>query len=319
MLQRSFRDHVANAQSLITSYEETRAGFISIALERNKKATPYIAEARSLKDQASLVITAPELLNIPNIKNGLCAAAGISDKAAGHLKNEGINEAIHGLIENFLEPAGANFVEELVYRFLLTRGDTLGGSIRNLAGALSQRKLTRSIVASLSIAGLDYQWQHALNRKWFLKEDGTNDDVEMARGISWTQNNTSRTLLYNIKVPLFKNNVDLCLLDCHPDNATKEIAVSSPSHYLALGELKGGIDPAGADERWKTARSALKRVREAFSRQALNPHLFFVGAAIEPRMAEEIWTKLQTGKLANAANLTKPDHISSLCNWLLSI
>ena len=31
-----------------------------------------------------------------------------------------------------------------------------------------------------------------------------------------------------------------------------------------FGELKGGIDPAGADEHWKTGNSALVRIRKAF-------------------------------------------------------
>jgi len=33
-------------------------------------------------------------------------------------------EVIRGLIENFLEPAGKKFVEELVFRFLLIHGDS---------------------------------------------------------------------------------------------------------------------------------------------------------------------------------------------------
>ncbi|MFO5475513.1 MAG: AvaI/BsoBI family type II restriction endonuclease, partial [Dolichospermum sp.] len=34
----------------------------------------------------------------------------------------------------------------------------------------------------------------------------------------------------------------------------------------------------------------------------LSPHTFFIGAAIEKRMAEEIWNDLESGKLSNAAN-----------------
>lgn len=43
-----------------------------------------------------------------------------------------------GFVANFLQPAGANFVEEFVFRFLLTRGDTLGGSMRNVGGLKGQ-------------------------------------------------------------------------------------------------------------------------------------------------------------------------------------
>src|SRR5437868_15271927 len=89
----------------------------------------------------------------------------------------------------------------------------------------------------------------------------------------------------------------------------------SPELYIALGELKGGMDPAGADEHWKTARTALNRIQEAFARLGLNPHTFFVGAAIERKMAREIWTQLESGVLENAANLTDDNQIAAVSRW----
>ena len=96
---------------------------------------------------------------------GLLTAAGLSDKSLAHLAPEDKIDAINGLVKNFLEPVGANFVEELVFRFLLTRGDTLGGSMRNVGGALAQRKLTRAILSTLTIAGQKYHWQHSKTKK----------------------------------------------------------------------------------------------------------------------------------------------------------
>jgi len=89
--------------------------------------------------------------------------------------------------------------------------------------------------------------------------------------------------------------------------------------YIALGELKGGIDPAGADEHWKTARSSLERIREAFSKDGHTPATFFVGAAIEDSMAMEIWAQLKNGTLSNAGNLTDPDQLSSVVEWLCNL
>ena len=40
-------------------------------------------------------------------------------------------------------------------------------------------------------------------------------------------------------------------------SSPETLHVENPKHYLACGELKGGIDPAGADEHWKTAGKAL--------------------------------------------------------------
>ena len=75
---------------------------------------------------------------------------------------EELKEAIKGLIENFLEPAGKNFVEELVFRFLLS----LGGSMRNIGGFLAQRKLARSIISTLRVAGKSFEMLHAKTNTW---------------------------------------------------------------------------------------------------------------------------------------------------------
>lgn len=55
-----------------------------------------------------------------------------------------------------------------------------------------------------------------------------------------------------------------------------------------LGELKGGIDPAGADEHWKTANTALDRIRNSFANVGYSVKTSFVGAAIANAMAVEI-------------------------------
>lgn len=86
-----------------------------------------------------------------------------------------------------------------------------------------------------------------------------------------------------------------------------------------LGELKGGIDPAGADEHWKTANSALNRIRDAFSSNDLTIKTSFIAAAIEKKMASEIFEQLQRGILSNSANLTIHSQLVNFCNWLLTL
>jgi len=134
-------------------------------------------------------------------------------------------------------------------------------------------------------------------------------------GLSWYSGKSPRTLCYNVRVPISATQVDLCVLNC-PDEALDHRLLTSPASYVAPGELKGGIDPNGADEHWKTARTALGRINEAFARHQLRPHTFFVGAAIEPKMAEEIWSFLETGVIENAANLTRTNQVDSLVTWL---
>ena len=110
----------------------------------------------------------------------------------------------------------------------------------------------------------------------------------------------------------------MCLLNC-TSLEMKPSTYGIPEHFIAFGELKGGIDPAGADEHWKTARTALTRIRTSFDGKGLSPDLFFIGAVIVDSMAEETWAQLSDGTLKNAANLTNADQVASLCNWLCSL
>jgi hypothetical protein len=312
-----YRRHLKSSDDLVTSYEAIRAGFVSLALEKNRRATPFIEQARALKVAASSARSPIELIKIEEIQSALLTAAGVSDKAAGHLQPEDKSVAVLGLVENFLVPAGSDFVEELVFRFLLTRGDSLGGSMRNVGGVLAQRKLSRAIISTLSLAGIPYRWLHATNNSWtpMTEEDA---DIELhMRALSWGKGKRQRTVIFNLTVPFLKNNVDLCLLRCSPEDL--QASYLSPASYIALGELKGGIDPAGADEHWKTAKTALGRIQAIFARGGMKPHTFFIGAAIAKKMASEIWVELDNGTLENAANLNIEKQLRSISRWLCSL
>lgn len=293
-----------------------------MALEKNRRATPFVAQARALKAVAATVATPNQLVKHTDIRPAVLTAAGVSDKAFGHLQEDDKTAIIEELIQNFLAPAGQDWVDELVYRFLLTRGDTLGGEMRNVAGALAQRKLTRAIISALAITGTSYRWYSNKTKTWLEKPD---DDIDVENDLcrlSWVKT-AQRTLVYNLTTPVVNKNVDLCLFDCAPEDlrntkVAKEV-YKSANKYIALGELKGGIDPAGADEHWKTARAALDRIRQAFAKTNLNPRTFFIAAAIEKNMSEEIWYQLNDGTMTNAANLTDDNQVASLSRWLCDL
>jgi len=316
----NYKNHLNSSESLVTLYEQTRAGFVALALEKNRKATPYVAEAKVLKSLTRKVGKPSQLLNITEIRTSLLTAAGVSDKAANHLTGKDKTEAIKNLIENFLEPSGNNFIDELIYRFLLTRGDSLGGSMRNLAGSLGERKFTRTLISTLGVHGKKYSWLHSKSKKWIESSDDDADIELHLKGLHWMTNDEDRTLIYNLTVPLVRKNVDFCLFKSEHDKMifgnNKDSCHYKHKSYLALGELKAGIDPAGADEHWKTANTALIRIRDAFTTKKLAPKTFFVGAAIEKSMAEEIYEQLLTGIIDNAANLTDEDQLVSICEWL---
>ncbi len=317
-MAKAYFQHLHGSEDLCTTREAVRAGFVALAIEKNRRGTPYVVEARNLKYAASKAKIPADLLKLPEIGSGLLAAAGVSDKAARHIQEPDKNEAIAQLISKFLEPAGKSFIEELVFRFLLTRGDTLGGSMRNIGGFMAQLKLTWSLIADLNLSGTKYRWLASGAHAWVEGARYAPDAEAKIRGLSWGLSSKARTLLFDLSVPIVKNNVDLCLLRCSPEDISKELYAIA-GRYIALGELKGGIDPAGADEHWKTAGSAIQRIRRAFTKHNATPHIFFIGAAIETKMATEIWQMLNAGELTNAANLTRDDHIASLTGWLLSL
>ena len=313
-----YLNHINKYQDLITSYNETRAGFISIALEKNKKATPFVEKAKILRNRIKKINDPNDLLNIRNIRNGLISAAGISDKAFKHLGEEGCYNAIQEFIRNFLLPAGKGFKDELIFRYLLTKGDSLGGSMRNIVGVLAKRKLNRSIIAALRLSNKDFTWLEKSKKCW-EKPRSENSDLDETKGLNWINDNgEERSLYYDVTVPLIKNNIDIILLKETKDSDYKK-SIKIPKNFVALGELKGGFDPAGADEHWKTAKTSIDRIVDGFKSERLNPNIFFIGAAIENKMAQEIFENLKKNYINNAANLTNDEHMSSITDWLINL
>lgn len=312
---------IKSAEDLVTPRSETRAGFITLALEKNYLAIPYIEEAKALKALANLMKSPSQLLENENLRVGLLTASGLSDKALNYLSAEDKILAIKRLIEEFLEPAGGDFVDELVYRYLLTKGDALGGKARNLAGVLGERKMLRTLISILNLAGMEYVWKDAKTNLWLSKSSDDIDIEKRLKGLLWRKDGVDRLLLMNLAVPTVNKNIDFIIIQGTTDELLKgkQSIIYDPSRYLALGELKGGFDPAGADEHWKIANSALGRIRRSFSELNLNPHTFFIGAAIENSMAIEIFKQLQSGELSNAANLSNDTQLTGICNWLLNL
>lgn len=307
--------HIKAASDLVTTRAEVRAGFVAMALEKNRRAVPFVEEARALKVLAMNAKKPAELIQVQGIRPALLTASGLSDKALNHLEETDKDEAIRGLIEQFLDPAGDDFIDELVYRFLLIKGDSLGGSMRNVAGYLAEQIFKRSVIAALNVRKINFLWLSKNSKQW-LDGGKISTDVEDVIGLHWMKSNP-RTLVFNKNVKFIKKNIDICLISSLPDKWDEAMVVAS--NYVALGELKGGIDPAGADEHWKTARSALDRITVGFSKEGHEIETFFIGAAIENAMAVEIWDWLQSGKLHNAGNLTDKDHIASVCGWLVEV
>lgn len=312
---------IRSAKELITSTEQTRAGFIEAALAKNEKARPYIEQAKTLRAYASTISSPNQLLELTEIRDALLTAAGLSDKAFKYFTDDDKIEAIKALIKNFLEPAGENFIDELTYRYLLIKGATLDGSMRNYVGMVAQTKLVRKLLSILSIKDIPYSTLLKNNRKKWHKSSYESDffNTPEIKGVSWSINGNDRILLFNIKLAIVNNNIDICLFDGSLSDYDNGNIAKQGERIIMCGELKGGIDPAGADEHWKTGNSALTRIRTAFKNNDLPIATSFIAAAIQAKMAKEIFNQLMDSTLTCGINLTVDKQLTEYCDWVIKL
>lgn len=300
---------ISSSKDLITRHEQTRKGFLEFALHKNALATPYVDRANVLMQDLKTIDSPNEIINLENSRSALITAAGISKKASKYLNAQDLNDALKQLINKHLAPAGENFREEAVYRFLLTKGDALGGQMRNLVGRIAQGRLVQRISSVLENMGNSPYFFSNTSKIWSTDIS----DFEDVKAMYWIYNNHEYVLGFNLNIPKIGKNIDINLFQGNKEKYLKELT-QDENALMMCGELKGGIDPAGADEHWKTGNSSLQRDRDAFKNNILTS---FVGAAIEKSMADEIYSQLQSGILSNAANLYKEDQLTTYSTWLI--
>jgi len=290
--------HIHTAQDLVTSLEATRDGFISQARAKIVNARPFVDEALKFEAALSEARQLTEVLAMEAYWGHLSAAAGFSEKALNNVPAETAQVMLRAALQEIFDESGDLWRDAILSRYLLTKGDSLGGTMRNLTGALAQRRFADALLRVL----------------------GSQTDVRVKRSkktkkihaVEWGE----RILLFDRTSPLIGKNVDVILLR-KEGHARREKPLRNPRVFIACGELKGGIDPAGADEHWKTARTSLQRIRDRLS--SPRPALFFAGAAIEAAMATEIFNDLEEGRLQHAANLNYENQLDDLVGWLVSL
>ncbi|MBI5293818.1 MAG: XcyI family restriction endonuclease [Chloroflexi bacterium] len=96
-------------------------------------------------------------------------------------------------------------------------------------------------------------------------------------------------------------------------------SVSGEGTFVWGGELKGGADPAGSDEHWKTAKSAFDRILDAATETGRpKPKLSFIATILVDRVAREAALWIQQGKLTSVYNLTQIAEIEDRQELFLS-
>jgi Restriction endonuclease BsobI len=301
----SLPKHIKVVSDLVTAASDTKAGFLLQAKTKVEKAERYVDAVESLKKKIAGYSTPDELFRQApdSVVDEIVAASGYSDKACKYFTKKELREAARGTANKAHRQWPDRWKERLASKYLLTRGDSLGGEMRNWIGAQAGKELAERLSLSLK-------------RRNVAPEILADSRSGKIRTIKWK----NRRLVFDRKSPLVSKNIDVILFsdeDCgaEEDKPREQMLLGDRRRYLACGELKGGIDKAGADEHYKTANTAAGRIRVAIPKVKT----FFVGRAIEAAMAAEIYTALQRGQLDNAANLANVSQVDSLADWLIML
>jgi type II restriction enzyme len=202
--------HINRASDLVTSHQAVCSGFLGQALTKTQKATPYVEAALSFWRALQGASEISELLRSTEYRDHLLAAAGFSDKAMNHLSQSELSQALQKVFETILKRSGMHFREEVFCRYLLTKGDALGGQRRNITGAAGQTRLTKAILEALKRARTAHDTVRAANG-------------EKIQRISWN----SRRLLFDVKPKLIDKSIDVILL-----KAQRRFVWVNSAHFL---------------------------------------------------------------------------------------
>ncbi len=267
---------IESAEDLITTPIETVQGFREQSEEKLKRYDRRISKADTFQTLALQHIEFSRILDDPDCFEVLVGAVGLSIKGSNHLPEIEIRQLVES---TYPDPFTQS--DLIVKRYLQSAGDSVGGEMRNWIGQNATRMLATKI-------------------EQVLLEQTESISVTTANGKirNIIRNGTGQVIRFDSRIRGFKNNVDLIL-----EGAEGQI--------IACGELKGGIDPAGADEHWKTAKTSLLRIADFHKANRLSvPKLFFFGRAIERNMADEIFGDLGTGFLHGACKISSEPQLA---------
>lgn len=310
---------IPSPDSLVTTHEAYRAGVLEVALYKSKESVPYLDKAKALyvtlKQNTK---TCFDLHRMTELHETILEAAGITQKTKRHLTADDKEVLLKKFVEEVLASSGKKYIDEIVYRYLMALGDQLGGHMRNRIGTIARGKMVRQVIAQLKIAKVGFRYFLEDDKDWTDEVKYRPEIAESIKALTWKNGDRVRTLLNNVNVSGLSKNVDIVLMEKELSTlrpkAMKE-ALSDSKSIIMMGELKGGIDPAGGDEHWKTARGALERIHKAYKRV----DVLFICASIEKAMAREIYAMLNMGDLNCVANLTDVNQLSAACGWIIKL
>ena len=202
-------------------------------------------------------------------------------------------------------------------------GDSLGGISRNEVGRTAMMRLLNPFVAHLHRQ--DYLQEIVCSFKGDLSVDSEETRQSRREKIAMDSTVDMDELLSDFEHRRVKYHelvlrngsrllVDRQLNWTDEASATYRIgpdlyATAETQDFVWAAEVKGGADPAGSDEHWKTATQALHRILDACqATDRAQPALAFIATIFVERVAREAQAWIDEGKLTTAYNLTRMLH-----------
>ena len=140
---------IRSYKDLQTKHRAICDGFLALALQKTEEAQPFVEEAFTFYKSLKKAESVEAILTAPEHRNDLISACGFSGKARDKLTKKELDDSIKKVLVRIYKESGSDFRENILYRYLLTKGDSLGGRMRNLGGALAGTKLTEKIIEKL--------------------------------------------------------------------------------------------------------------------------------------------------------------------------
>src|SRR3989339_1796721 len=124
--------YIKSAADLITSHTATHKGFLLQAIQKIEKSEPYIKRAIQFRNELTKCKGIDDLLKLAFFKEEMLTSVGFSTKAMQHVESQEITDLLKKTLEIILKKHEKDFREEILFRYLLIKGDALGGEMRNL-------------------------------------------------------------------------------------------------------------------------------------------------------------------------------------------
>ena len=256
-------------------------------------------------------------LNAARYEQGVVPPQEFAEDVARYL-----NSIISGIVKRGLVEKGHHI--EMAYANL---GDTIGGGWRNEVGRLAYFAVVTPLMRHLHSLGILEGVIYKLKGTVIQDEDGILPQEETYWSVAQlmpeeleeriTEFEKGRVVYKELELAsgnrLLLNRQIVWLdedgqeLKMGPDLiSTDDTEFVQDMPLFWAGELKGGADPAGSDEHWKTATQALNRILVACEKTGREqPPLSFMATILVDRVAREAQEWLDQGKLTSVYNLTQ--------------